>query len=381
MSGIRVGFVAEPTGRGTTGLLWSCLFTWLLCLWTLFHVNIPARNETWTRSVGRKFFYMVFGVIAPEWISAMAMTQWRDASLFVREARSMNTKAYLPQPGLTDTEPGNLWMEKTAVQHLRATRLDHWTLRYGFYCIMGGFVISVPDDPSRPFPVNPKQLLWLIEKGLIQVPSITSKEINDKSKADSLAKALAFGQTMWFVAQCVGRGIQGLPVSTLEITTLSYIACMLPSILFWWRKPYDIVTLTPLEIIHWPPGSSEQLDTLAPEIGWVFYRQINLVRHPRVINSITIDGHWLTRDLYRSPNWIMPAFTALLFGGMHCIAWNFEFPTIVERWLGRASGFCIIFMVVVTPPIYWWRNQVISSKKRFLERSIVVRDWVYVVLR
>ena len=118
---------------------------------------------------------------------------------------------------------------------------------------MGGFSISVPDDPSRTFPVNPRQLLWFIEQGLVQVPSVTSKEIEDKSKEDSLTQVLASGQTMWFVAQCIGRGVHRLPVSTLEITTMAYVACMLPS------------TPTPLEIIHWPPGSSERLDKLAPQ--------------------------------------------------------------------------------------------------------------------
>ena len=65
-----------------------------------------------------------------------------------------------------------------------------------------------------------------------------------------MAKLLAFGQTIWFVAQGIGQGLQYLPTSTLEVTTLAYIASMTPSFLFWWRKPYDIKTPTALEIIH-----------------------------------------------------------------------------------------------------------------------------------
>ena len=383
MSDGRVGFVAEPNGRGTTSLLWSCLFTWLLCLWNMFHINIPARNEKWIWYVGHKLSWVVFIAFVPEWMSAMAMTQWRDASMFLCEARSMHTRAYLPQPCLADEEPGSCWMETTAIQNLRATNLDHWTLRHGFYCAMGGFVISVPDDRLRPFPVNPKQLLWLMAKGLIRIPSVTSKEIEDKSKQDSLIKALALGQTVCFVAQCIGRGIQGLPVSTLEITTMAYVACMLPSMLFWWSKPYGIVTPTPLDIAHWPPGSSEQLDKLASEDLWVLYRQMSLTRYPRVINSIALDSHWVTRDLSRSPNWVVLAFTAALFGGVHCIAWNFEFPTVVERWLWRASGGCIMFMAAISP-ICLRRFRIVSSWKDIIaDRGIAVicLGVVYLVLR
>ena len=310
----------------------------------------------------------------------MAMAQFRDANIFLHKIECMYTRAYLPQPALAGDGFGDEFgrMEIRAMQHLRAIPLDHWTLRHGFYCIMGGFVISVPDGRSHFFPVNPEQLLWLIQKGLVRIPSITSEEIKDKSKKDSLAKTLAYGQTIWFVTQCIGRGIQGLPVSTLEIATVAYVACMLPAMLFWWRKPYDVMIPTPLEILHWPRGSSEQLDKLGPQVGYRLFQPKDLIRYPRVINSIVIDDHRVTRDLHRCPNWVMIAFTGSLFGGVHCIAWNFEFPTTVERWLWRASGVCIIIMAMSLAPFYLWQDTIPSSWKWYLDRGAAI---VYAVLR
>lgn len=150
----------------------------------------------------------------------------------------MHTGAYLPQASVAadNAQPVE------ALKSLRVTQIKHWTLRHGFYCGMGGFFIAVPEDPSKPFSVTGLQLLWLLSNGFVRIPSITSGEIKDKSKQDSLTKAIVFGQTLWFVAQCVGRGCQGLAVSTLEIITLAYIACMILWMVLWWRKPYDIGT-------------------------------------------------------------------------------------------------------------------------------------------
>jgi hypothetical protein len=40
MNNSRVGWVAEPEGRGTAGLLYSCLFTIFLSTWTAYHPGV-----------------------------------------------------------------------------------------------------------------------------------------------------------------------------------------------------------------------------------------------------------------------------------------------------------------------------------------------------
>ena len=36
----------SPNGRGTMDIIWSCLFTVFICVWTAVHLNVPAPTET-----------------------------------------------------------------------------------------------------------------------------------------------------------------------------------------------------------------------------------------------------------------------------------------------------------------------------------------------
>jgi len=41
-----VGWVPEPEGRGTVGLLWTCLSTLFICVWASLHLNVPPRGKS-----------------------------------------------------------------------------------------------------------------------------------------------------------------------------------------------------------------------------------------------------------------------------------------------------------------------------------------------
>jgi hypothetical protein len=58
---------------------------------------------------------------------------------------------------------------------------------------MGGFVLETKD--FKAFPVTSKQVHWLVKKNYIDLPPVTAKEIEDKSKADTFAKAVTIIQT------------------------------------------------------------------------------------------------------------------------------------------------------------------------------------------
>ena len=53
----------------------------------------------------------------------------------------------------------------------------------------------------------------LLMAGKIEFPTITAKEIEDRSKADGFSKTIALGQTLWFVAQCLARRVQNLDLT------------------------------------------------------------------------------------------------------------------------------------------------------------------------
>src|SRR5438045_2076093 len=45
-----VNLVTSPEIRGTFNILWSCLFTLLICTWTIQHLNVPAQKPRETKS-------------------------------------------------------------------------------------------------------------------------------------------------------------------------------------------------------------------------------------------------------------------------------------------------------------------------------------------
>ena len=80
----------------------------------------------------------------------------------------------------------------------------------------------------------------LLQEGKIAFPTITEEEIEDRSKADGLAKGIAVLQTTWFIAQCSSRTAQGLIITEVELITVAFAA--LNGILYflWWNKPFDV---------------------------------------------------------------------------------------------------------------------------------------------
>ena len=104
---------------------------------------------------------------------------------------------------------------------------------------MGGF--SLQECPDRlTHPLTPDEFVFLVRKGYIDVPSITKKEIDDKSKGDMMSKGLAILQTGWFVMQFLARQVRHLPVTELELVTLAFAVTNTMTYLFWWNKPLNV---------------------------------------------------------------------------------------------------------------------------------------------
>ena len=80
----------------------------------------------------------------------------------------------------------------------------------------------------------------LLDEQAITIPLVSHKAIQDKSKADSLLKAIVCLQAMWFCLQFIIRLAQQLSVSLLELNTFAHAICALLIYAFWWHKPLDI---------------------------------------------------------------------------------------------------------------------------------------------
>jgi hypothetical protein len=112
---------------------------------------------------------------------------------------------------------------------------------------MGGFMLMHEDEMMGV--LTPKTFSDLLQEGAIKFPSITEAEIEDRSKADSLAKGIAVLQTTWFIAQCISRTAQGLITTEVELITLAFAA--LNGILYflWWDKPLDVKCCVPVFLL------------------------------------------------------------------------------------------------------------------------------------
>lgn len=74
---IAPGWVADAETRGSWNLLYSCVFTLGLCVWTAIHLNVPALGESQRRQFLRKGKYLILAIFAPE---AVVFTAWQQRS-------------------------------------------------------------------------------------------------------------------------------------------------------------------------------------------------------------------------------------------------------------------------------------------------------------
>ena len=156
--------------------------------------------------------------------------------------------------------------------------LPAWTLRHGYFLIMGGFHLVEPvkgNSKSSEAATGTQQTTSIsvvegaetdVEKG--RAPSgeleegrvtiltlemlrelvrdkefkirITEEEIADRSKGDALSKVILILQSSWFICQCIARPVQGLSLSQLELTTLALASLNGITFVLWWYKPLGV---------------------------------------------------------------------------------------------------------------------------------------------
>ena len=80
-------WVADPSGRGTWGILSSCVFTLVLCVYTAIHLNIPAKNDSKYTFWLRKIKWVFIAIFGPEVVVLTALDQWLSAKRLLTRLR------------------------------------------------------------------------------------------------------------------------------------------------------------------------------------------------------------------------------------------------------------------------------------------------------
>jgi len=211
--------------------------------------------------------------------------------------------------------------------------------------------ITEPSDaPSVSYP-NPYHLvasniLALREAGLLtKLPSISQEEISDKSKSDGLIRAITVVQIIWMMVQIIVRASRNLTISQLEISVLAFASCAIVLYGLNWEKPKGVQV--PCAIMTYQgeiprsflpilrkskPSAPLGLDPLFVGVKLKDNQQGGPIRN----NVSHFDASFSTTSDF----WGL-LIGSVIFGAIHLAAWNFMFPTSIERTIWRITSiFC-----------------------------------------
>ncbi|KIK66304.1 hypothetical protein GYMLUDRAFT_218437 [Collybiopsis luxurians FD-317 M1] len=305
-------------------IIWSCIVVLVACTWASIHPNIPGPMESWLTVLRRKIGLMMLCLLAPELLVLWAARQWVDAWLLSNRYRSQG-----------------------------------WTMTHAMFALMGGFVLYDGDNLVSVLRFCPlDQCSFSAHVDVIG--HIPEREIKDRSHIDWFGKLIAIGQTSWFIAQLIARWVQKIAVTELEVMTVAFATLNFMIYYFWWDKPMEVgcpihIQIMPknsnLEIGEEGNGSkflhlsSDQALHDSPGRPMPLLIKIALYQKAAVtfegpsyrILSFEWDSNLQLQQFFLMGSWLSTA-AAMIFGAIHCTAWNFIFPTELERLLWRISS-------------------------------------------
>lgn len=181
------------------------------------------------------------------------------------------------------------------------------------------------------------QSIYAKEADIISsMPKASLDNVEEGNRGGIIVKGLAVFQVVWLIAQISIRSYHGLPSAQLEILALAYAGSALLIYIVLWENPQDI-RWTVLKDADRTPTSRE-ISTLAAKgpshsfsptrkMPWIPSHALHVCKVPFLI----------------APRLMLSVYAvvgALVFGGIHVLAWNFTFPTPIERLLWRICS-CI----------------------------------------
>ncbi|KAF9444790.1 hypothetical protein P691DRAFT_834470 [Macrolepiota fuliginosa MF-IS2] len=371
--------------RITQDIVWSCVATILACIWVAVHPNLPGpRDSNWV-IFKRRTVTMVYALLAPEFMAWWAVRQRVAAGSIAREFNEkFHNSTGLPEENIWT------WMKEWIHGADEDAQSRGWTLTHGFFLQMGGFVLQHRGKPVSALTF--KKLLALIEAGEVNVPTITEKEILDKSKGDLLTKLIVVLQTTWFVVQCLARWAGSLYVTELEVITLAFAALNVVTYFLWWQKPQSIRVGVPVELnakkdmVH-----ALQCRSCGNRLASVFIlcqMPVTLLRgllRPfyKMAGDVDIDIETGSARLpmfyaHNLGSQVLFVAIAFVFGGLHLVAWKTWFPSNPEKWLWRS---CALFITIEPAVLLLYRKFWTHELNNFVDLVVMFSLTLYCLAR
>ncbi|KAI4287130.1 MAG: hypothetical protein L6R35_003607 [Caloplaca aegaea] len=327
-----------------------------LCSWSLICINVPGKRESRWIVLWRKIALSALGIMCPEIQLSMGASQWVGARQCVKDFATLNAK-----PGPVDDPENQSTTNPLASNPEKEKAKEVIDMPKAFYIDMGGFRVKPKDGDC--FPVNGKEMYWLVKKGWVQQPLFKRSMVEDKNKVDPMLRVITLLQISYFLVGVIGRWAQHLFVTTAELTTASFIFCSVLSAGFWWHKPCDVVAPENIELDKTLDEIAKEapldrkwqltpLDFVSRDEWWwskVWWNYLNILRRIGICfgseasDDGTIDriADSVQRPLPRLQQYMMLAVTAGCFA-IFFLAWDHAFPTPIERTIWRIV--CILLM-------------------------------------
>ncbi|KZV83031.1 hypothetical protein EXIGLDRAFT_843264 [Exidia glandulosa HHB12029] len=361
--------------RTVYSIISLCVSTLVVCAWSAVHMDIP-RDKTFRNTHGARAAWLVTALIFPEYLAAVAITQRVAAGKLVVLAREC-LPASTPEPpplwrrifdnvsGIVERVVG--WCKRRRTRAVPITQtnqaidllilaneqpLDYnvpgpgrqhpWTLRHGFYASMGGFALA-PTAHSPRRTLLSEDVARIMKASPHRLPDISDDDIGDRSKADAVTKALLCFQMVSFCAACAARLLHRparLPLTLLEISTLSHCLCAMIAYMVWWEKPHDVCQQT-LMII---PDDDSDRDTrslsgkqhLRSPVAVERSRSPELSVAGAMLNHLTTGAE--ESDIGLIAIFILP----VLYGLPHLLGFWQDFPSEAEEICWRIATVAVV---------------------------------------
>jgi hypothetical protein len=294
-------------------------------------MNIYRSGTSRWRAFGWKIVWTVFAMFSPEFVLWRAAMQLRNARNLYRErnkcfSRTEDDKekdATRESPVTSDHS--NFC---PVVLFRRKPKKELWGIEHGYFASMGGFELLCEGnsrtslEQGKRTVITSAGVLRLAE--LDMLPDISEKTIHARSKSGGLAKGLVCLQVSWMLIQTIARKVSGLPITLLELNTLSHVGCCVIFYALWWYKPQDVTETVMIDVTE--------------------CERCNMLLRNKIDDLVTVEApNAGDKDLVDRGK-AMPFFLGVLslaYGGVHISAWNSHFPSDIEQIMWRVAA-CIV---------------------------------------
>jgi hypothetical protein len=224
------------------------------------------------------------------------------------------------------------------------------TRTHAFFMIMGGFHYfkGSPDKEGAPckavHPLRYRDVIAMLKDDTISLPP--EEELRDRNKSHWLVKIIVLLQALWFVAQCIARGIKNSHTTQLELVTFAYTFINLGVFIAWRDKPRNVDH--PIRVFQKPVKQKPACSVEWMRKVWfiIVGLQDDLVElHKRTKVPMFYSGKPHVEEV--APAGLIALFVSMVLGAIHCIAWSFDFGSDTELFLWRISSIVITAIPVL----------------------------------